>query len=971
MTPDIALEYLKTVVKDKLELKHYKRRVELAQEYYDYYTGNLDGRLKRIISRESEIEFEQRCNLTNHVTKAILHSTKLPFQKASRKTPLIRKIDFDSQDSETRRKELNDFIAKYNGDKSLDQYMEQMVIEYNFCDPNAFLITEFHPNDETEKAKPYPFVATSKQIIDYNYVNGIIEYVIVRLDIKYKETDKEYDGYKYTLYNGNETIVFEQVGIDYLENGVEFVNYEDKRRFKILIYRVKAEKDPELTSAAIQFGYIADPETNYETYLGIFDCVLPYLRKTLKNNSELDQAMAMMAFPQRFRYVPSCQNDGCNKGILRNGKTCTVCGGTGKAQVHKGSQDVLELDMPSDPNEMFNLENLSVTKTPPIELLTFLKEYINQLKTEIHTTIFNSDISLKPTIATTATEKLLDTDNMNDTLFAFCRRYSEIWQNVVYFIAVFTDNVKKTSIGSDIIIQHQFPHDLKMKTLADLMADLKVAYDSKASVSTISAIEDDINEILYSDRPDELKKIKTQQLFNPFKGYTPDDIRYIFASGLTTKFNQILYSNYPNIWLDLEKETKPWIYDLEEPKIWELVKGKVDGLLSKIEAEKPKEVMRLDFNTPQNSSIQNNEVSVFYDEQIQLNFRTSNKNISKNNDLLVVPVVLMTEGVHVGSHGAILHKISELGKIPTAWNGIPITINHPKKDGKYVSANMPDIINSSIIGRIYNTKVDNNRLISEAWIERNKLIDLSPDILIDIETGNEIEVSIGAFPEYKNISGEWNGEEYDSIAINYRPDHLAILPDMKGACSTEDGAGINVNGGEGSGNFGHEGRPGEVGGSSDNDHIENTRKEVNGFAQISQQQAMKIANKVKSILSKNLFEVAIIKSKTTDSVYVRVGEKESEANFMIRIADHQGNGFRVAEIQTEKGLSIKKMQSPDFEINNPDLRLISEKYILNAINSHKEYFPASFVSDETLKNNNLDSDSFNSMILSKLHDKTY
>lgn len=135
---------------------------------------------------------------------------------------------------------------------------------------------------------------------------------------------------------------------------------------------------------------------------------------------------------------------------------------------------------------------------------------------------------------------------------------------------------------------------------------------------------------------------------------------------------------------------------------------------------------------------------------------------------------------------------------------------------------------------------------------------------------------------------------------------------------------------------------------------------------ISQQQAIKIANKVKSILSENLFTVTIIKSKTTDSVYVKVGEKESDADFMIRIADHQGNGFKVAEIQTEKGLSLKKMQSPDFEINDSDLRLISEKYVLNAINSHKEYFPASFVSDKTLENNNLDSDSFNSMISLKI-----
>jgi hypothetical protein len=599
MAPELIIDYLKEIVKNKSELKYYDHRVALAKEYYDYYTGNLDGRLQRIVSREDMDEFKQRCNITNHVTKSILNSTKLPFQKASRKTPLIRKIDFESTDSETRRKNLNDLISVYNGDKSLDQYLESVLLEYNFCDPNAFLITEFESNDQLTKIKPYPFIALSSHVVDYNYINGIIDYVIVRLDIKFIQEGVEYDGFKYTLYNGNETIVFEQVGTDYTEYGIEFFefDYPTRQKFKIIIYEVKADTDPNLTPAAIQFGYIQDPATNYETFVGVFDCALPYLRKTLKNNSELDQAMAMTAFPQRFRYVSSCNAPHCDKGFLPDGNECHICHGTGKAQVHKGSQDVFELEMPRDPAEMFNLDNLSITKTPPIELLTFLKDYINQLKTEIHTTIFNSDISLKPVAVKTATEKLLDNDNMNDTIYTFCRRYSEVWQHVVYFIAVFTDNVKVVKNKADIIIQHKFPSDLKLKSLIELMTELKTAYDSKASVPTISAIEDDINEILYSDRADELKKIKTQQLFNPFKGYTSDDIRYFFSSGLTTKFNQILYSNYANIWLDLEKEVTPWIYDLEPAKIWELVKAKVDQLSKDIQDEQPKQVMQLDLNT--------------------------------------------------------------------------------------------------------------------------------------------------------------------------------------------------------------------------------------------------------------------------------------------------------------------------------------------------------------------------------------
>jgi hypothetical protein len=34
------------------------------------------------------------------------------------------------------------------------------------------------------------------------------------------------------------------------------------------------------------------------------------------------------------------------------------------------------------------------------------------------------------------------------------------------------------------------------------------------------------------------------------------------------------------------------------------------------------------------------------------------------------------------------------------------------------------------------------------------------------------------------------GRQYVGIARNHRPDHLAILPDLKGSCSIADGAGL-------------------------------------------------------------------------------------------------------------------------------------------------------------------------------------
>lgn len=160
---------------------------------------------------------------------------------------------------------------------------------------------------------------------------------------------------------------------------------------------------------------------------------------------------------------------------------------------------------------------------------------------------------------------------------------------------------------------------------------------------------------------------------------------------------------------------------------------------------------------------------------------------------LVVPVVMMKTGVHCGSHGPILHKIEELGKIVEAWNGIPITIEHPTQDGTPISANSPTIIDEKTVGRVYNAFVDGDKLKAECWLDEEKLISVSCEAYEYIKKQWPLDVSVGVFTEDEAEEGMWNGEEYSAVAYNHRPDHLALLPGSVGACSWADGCGIRVN----------------------------------------------------------------------------------------------------------------------------------------------------------------------------------
>lgn len=595
MDKEKGLEVLIDVVKNNKTHQDYKRVTDLADKYFKLVTGNgIEKLLKQIIKRETDEEFKQRTDITKSVCPAILNSTKLPFQKAVRKQPIVRMIDINGNDN--KKTELETYISTYWGDKSLEEFLEYAFIDYNYTDPNAFLVTEFEEFDAlTEKANPYPFIATSTEAIMYEYENELLEYLVVKLPITYLDMGTPQLGSKYTIYLGMDTIEFEQIsqqtyntGVVLSEEGIDTTTVIEieKKYYGVEYYEPKNEKVP-----ATRFGFIRDTETKGRTFVSVFHAVLSYLEKTLKIDSELDLSTAMVAFPQRYAYVSPCQNPACNQGRLLDNTICQDCHGTGQQPFHRGTMDIITFNLPkklSDtPNsELVDLEKMLVYKSPPIDLLTFQQQYIEYLKKSIHAMMFNADLFTRSEVSVTATEKVLETDNMNDTLYPFARHYSSVWEFTVKDIATFTD------LSEGLEVQHKFPNDFKLKGLGELMTELKTAKEANASTSTISAIEDDINEILYSDRPDTLKEMRIKNLINPFRGYNDADIRFIISQGNIPLEKRTLWENFEAIFQDLEAEYQnPWFFDLAYNEILRLVKLKTQEYMKVIEAEKPEPVV--------------------------------------------------------------------------------------------------------------------------------------------------------------------------------------------------------------------------------------------------------------------------------------------------------------------------------------------------------------------------------------------
>ena len=112
----------------------------------------------------------------------------------------------------------------------------------------------------------------------------------------------------------------------------------------------------------------------------------------------------------------------------------------------------------------------------------------------------------------------------------------------------------------------------------------------------------------------------------------------------------------------------------------------------------------------------------------------------------VVPAIPLKEGVLNG----VLYPKEEIRAFVESWNGSAIPVGHPTDaNGNYISANSPDIIESQVIGTVFNTTADEDGTMHcEFWLNNEKTEALGHgDILEQIDNGEQIEISTGLWTD--------------------------------------------------------------------------------------------------------------------------------------------------------------------------------------------------------------------------------
>lgn len=561
---------------------HYTRTVELASKYTALSTGvGIANYMKMYSRREDAHLFKQRVEITEQITPAVIANLSAILEKAYR-SHYRRELTYGSDEqADARTAEFEAIVSGYAGKVGVDRYLQDRLIELNCTDPNTWIIQEWKDfNNLVEYADPYPFEASAEMAVDFAYDRGILQYVTVKTTLP-NPKDAQTPLIRLTCYQQNFAATLTQTGaMSARTDSTELMPGEsvwaDGKEWVYQEYRHDLGE-----VQAFRAGYKRDKVTAGGTFVWPFEAADPYLMKSLKVVSELDLTAANVAMPLTMRYGDECKAPGCDHGYNADGGLCGACDGTGKKKSPTSvMEEIVVTPMPDSPDNMLDLSKLYTHVHPDVSILQWQEAYVEKLEKKCKSAVLNSEIFSKDEVAQTATGKSIDQQNANDFVFKFFRFYAECWKQTVYSIANITG--KQSGLMAQIFVSR----DLKLKTVGELMEELKAANDSQAGPATRRAIEWDIMRATMIDSPDEFAQWEIQERFNPFSGYTEEQKMLWAQSDLIPRSQRVLYANLGYIFDSLEFEN-PGFYRLPYEQQRQLVEAKVDEIIQQTGAAVP------------------------------------------------------------------------------------------------------------------------------------------------------------------------------------------------------------------------------------------------------------------------------------------------------------------------------------------------------------------------------------------------
>lgn len=570
MTLDELKAKLRNIVgPNKYRHQNYANSVLLASDYKKIITGKgQESFLNHYRSRETEEEKSQRIKLTKSKTKGTCNKILAMFDKTLQVDVELENTTYKGAVSDATKSELLNQVSHFYGGESVKRFLDKKYKRRVAFDPNSFVVVDYvYPlgpdgkADTSKYAKSFPRVFISDKVLDYQYVNGLLQYVVVGWLVG--------DAWQLELFAPGIHIGCFQVKKGAVlpigrvpDDSIVFSSSNSSTNADTSdIYNLYITKTSTTECPAKQWGYVENDEES--GWVNMLDAAITDLLDLVNVKSDYDLVRVLNVYLQKIQRTKPCNHiekgkGKCVDGILStSNEKCHKCGGSG-IQVHKSPQNIMLVHTSEDETKApIALNDYIYYPSMPMDIVEHLDKLIKRLPSMISEDIFGVDVSQIGNQNVTATAVGNFYDNIYAVLALFTDHYSELYKFMVRIIAQ-NGNLD----ASELVVEHRFPRDFRLKSLEEILNTLKLAKESGAPGQVVNSIKLDAMSKTNASNPYQIKLYELNQRFRPFINLSDAERASLLSTLLPTDEYYILYYYLDEIIKNLEESNKS-LYDLD------------------------------------------------------------------------------------------------------------------------------------------------------------------------------------------------------------------------------------------------------------------------------------------------------------------------------------------------------------------------------------------------------------------------
>ena len=584
---DVLLAILEQHILFEIRHPGYYRAAEVARFAKMIATGEGQEDIIRDIRRSEDEDMKaDRVRLTNSLTKYAISRPRKYWKKISRVEGINRKIESSDKDKLER---LKIQFGKFANGRDLEQWLNWKLEVMNVTDPNAWIIYERKDSRDIEggiiETKIYPWEVHSSMVINYKYEFDEIRWLIVRdIELEYgtdgsAKTEKVLE--KYWMYFPGGIIRMREAG--------EFVKAQDGEVVRILMPVTDSGEERKFFLKVIDNGTTEVPammvgayedEKHAGGFVPWFDPAEQVFKDLIRDKSFLDVTKVKHVYAKRWEYVRPCrfedkEHGACQQGFLSGNPQwrCPACGGTGSPDTFASEQMVNKLALPTKGStaDLLELSKLHHTEDFPIDLPKWLQEQVEKDEERIMQAVFSKGLVSGATGSAekTATQTNYEYEDIYDVLAPFADLNSRHFELAYRIGAQYLEM-------RDIIVDHRYPKDFKLKSMGDLIAEYQDAKTAGVGYETLWVIQEQIIAKSHEDDPSEVDRIMARYLWLPFPDKTDTELAQILADRSPLDSQRVLRENWSEIFNEIEEQYKnPQFHALEYNMQKGIVEAKV------------------------------------------------------------------------------------------------------------------------------------------------------------------------------------------------------------------------------------------------------------------------------------------------------------------------------------------------------------------------------------------------------------